>query len=403
MNLRSGRRGIARVGAHGTGVGVGLRMLHQAGALFAGQRHTHGAVAERAGWRAAVRVFVIVGGGAHRLLLHGSVIAIRIVGRAVGLVLVEVVHIVGILTAVTNVLLAATDAAEEPADTASKGFDKVPNVHGVPNGSKAHETTLFVLKLVGNSSGVALLQIRTRVVARCGAALRVRLVWKSPEMEQSKGGHFDAEKQGRDADLDIGIGEDLVRVHNVQGRGSNGNGRGLPEGEEDNELDGDNLDEKLLLLEGVLELDVDLDEAEHGNGDGDGIEDDDPDVSKDRAVGAFAVLFKVLGNDSRNGHGDTDKAVVVDTNPVNIEPGQAALRRAPWPALAAAALGEPADGHDPGFDGTHLAEELLLGVQIRGDIVAEQSKEGSNGKGLVAVGNNLKVDGVSVPLNLEEG
>lgn len=96
-----------------------------------------------------------------------------------------------------------------------------------------------------------------------------------------------------------------------------------------------------------------------------------PDVTKDGAVGAFAVLFKVLGDDGGNGHGDTDKAVLVDTNPVDVEPGEAALGRAPGTALTAAAGGKPVDWQDPGLDGAHLTEELFLRMQIGRSIVAE--------------------------------
>lgn len=125
-----------------------------------------------------------------------------------------------------------------------------------------------------------------------------------------------------------------------------------------------------------------------------------PNVTENGTVGAFAVLFKVLGDDGGNGHGDADKAVLVDTNPVDVEPGEAACGGAPDTALLTATGGKPVDGHDPGLDGVQFAEELLLCVQIRGNIVTEQSKEGSNGKGLIAIGNDLKVDGVSVPLDL---
>lgn len=127
-----------------------------------------------------------------------------------------------------------------------------------------------------------------------------------------------------------------------------------------------------------------------------------PNVSKYRTVGALAVLFKILRDDGGNGHGDADKAVVVDADPVNVEPGQAALGGAPRAALAAAASGEPVEGHDPGLDGAHLAEKVLLGVQVGGDVVAEEGKEGGNGKGLVAVGYDLKVDGLAVPLDLKK-
>lgn len=45
-----------------------------------------------------------------------------------------------------------------------------------------------------------------------------------------------------------------------------------------------------------------------------------PDVPKDWAVGTFAIVVKVLRDDGRNGHGNANKAVVVNADPVNVEP-----------------------------------------------------------------------------------
>jgi len=46
-----------------------------------------------------------------------------------------------------------------------------------------------------------------------------------------------------------------------------------------------------------------------------------PNVTKHDAVGALAVTTKVLRHDRSNRHGDSNKAVVINTNPDNIEPG----------------------------------------------------------------------------------
>jgi hypothetical protein len=105
---------------------------------------------------------------------------------------------------------------------------------------------------------------------------------------------------------------------------------------------------------------------------------------------------EVLRHHGEDGHGDADKAVVVYPDPNDVEPCQAALWGAPGPALAAAALCEPVNRPDPGLDGPHLAEELLLLMQVRCDVVAEQGEEGRYGKGLVAVADDSEVDGVPV-------
>lgn len=51
-----------------------------------------------------------------------------------------------------------------------------------------------------------------------------------------------------------------------------------------------------------------------------------PNVTKYWAVGTFAVSFEVLGHNCRYGHGDTNEAVVIYTNPDDIKPRQTTLR-----------------------------------------------------------------------------
>lgn len=125
-------------------------------------------------------------------------------------------------------------------------------------------------------------------------------------------------------------------------------------------------------------------------------------MAEDGGVGALAVVVKVLRGDGRDGHGDADEAVVVYADPDDVEPRQAALWGAPGPALAAAAGGGPAERPHPRLDGLHQAEVLLLLVQVRGHVVAQQGEEGGYGKGLVAVGDNLEVDGVPVEAQRQE-
>lgn len=126
-------------------------------------------------------------------------------------------------------------------------------------------------------------------------------------------------------------------------------------------------------------------------------------MSEDRVVGAFAVAVEVLRHNRRDGHGNTDEDVVVDTNPVDVEPGQSALGGAPWPPLTTTAFREPGQGPDPGFDGMQIAEVLFLRVQVRSKIMAHEREEGSDSKGFVAVTHDLKIDGVPVVVELEEG
>lgn len=275
MYLSPGGRAVPGIVSRGTGMWVGLGMLHEASALLGRGSHDSIALARRTGWGRAVWSLADIWARTDRLLAHSGARSIRVVGRAAGLVLIEIVHVVSVLTAVADIFLASTDATEEPANTAAKSLDKVPNIHGIPDGSKTHDAALVVLKLIGNSLVVAFTQVRAWIKAMLGAVLGVGLVRKCPEMEQSKGGHLNAEQEGGDANLDVGIGEYLVGVDNVQGRGTDGNGRSLPKGEKDDELDGNNFDEELLVFEGLFELNVDLNQAEHGNSNGQGIEDND--------------------------------------------------------------------------------------------------------------------------------
>lgn len=76
-----------------------------------------------------------------------------------------------------------------------------------------------------------------------------------------------------------------------------------------------------------------------------------PNISEIRAVGAFAVAVIVLGYDGGNGHGHADKAVVVDADPDDVEPGEAALRRPPAAPISSTTFLEPIYRPDPILDG----------------------------------------------------
>ena len=105
----------------------------------------------------------------------------------------------------------------------------------------------------------------------------------------------------------------------------------------------------------------------------------------------------VLAQHGRNRHGHAHKAVVVHPDPDDIEPRQPAPRRPPGALpVSTTALGEPVNRPHPVLDGLHLAEVLLLRVQVGRDVVAHQTKKRTDGEGLVAVAEHLEVDGVVV-------
>lgn len=127
-----------------------------------------------------------------------------------------------------------------------------------------------------------------------------------------------------------------------------------------------------------------------------------PDVAEHGAVGALAVTAKVLRNDSSDGHGDADKAVLVDADPDDVEPSQAAGRHAPGSTLAATAFLKPVDGSHPLLDAPEIAEVVLLVVEVRSNVGAEEGKEGGDRKGFVTVAYYLKIDRVPVEAEGQE-
>lgn len=126
-------------------------------------------------------------------------------------------------------------------------------------------------------------------------------------------------------------------------------------------------------------------------------------MGKDGVVRGFAVAVVVLSHHGGYSHGHSDKAVVIYTNPDNVEPCQPALWRPPSTTIASAAFGKPGDGPHPWLDGRHVTKVVLLLVQVGGDIVAHERKEGGYGEGFVAVADDLVVDGVPVLPDAQEG
>lgn len=79
-----------------------------------------------------------------------------------------------------------------------------------------------------------------------------------------------------------------------------------------------------------------------------------------------------------------------------IEPSQAASRYAQEALVfSTSTFLQTKDTPEPVYGG-HLTEIILLLVQVRSDVVAEECEERGNGEGLVAVAQDFKVDGVFV-------
>lgn len=74
-------------------------------------------------------------------------------------------------------------------------------------------------------------------------------------------------------------------------------------------------------------------------------------MREERTHGAFAVEFVVLCHNSDNRHGNSYEAIVVDADPDDVEPGQAAFGCPPRASISSTAFGEPVNWCDPGLNG----------------------------------------------------
>jgi len=98
-------------------------------------------------------------------------------------------------------------------------------------------------------------------------------------VEDSKDRHFNAKKHRRDANLDVGSPNFRGLLDGTSARQERDEKR-LPETEENDEFDRENLEQRLMLLNVDSELDIELDDAVHGYSDGDCFDYQDPYVSK---------------------------------------------------------------------------------------------------------------------------
>ena len=142
----------------------------------------------------------------------------------------------------------------------------------------------------------------------------VRLPRVRIEMQHREKGHLHAQQQARDANLDVRRTDARARLNHVQG-GQDGDDDGLPKGQEDDELDGDELEDGLMLGDVGGDLEVKGQEAVHGDGDADGGEERDPDVREGGVFGFEAVAVEGLGDDGDEGEEDADEAVLEDAGP----------------------------------------------------------------------------------------
>lgn len=147
----------------------------------------------------------------------------------------------------------------------------------------------------------------------------------------------------------------------------------LPKRKENNKFDTQQLEKRLIRRQRILQTQVKRNKTVHCDRDSASIYYRRPHVRVLRAKRFFAVDTLDLGHCCDDGAGDPDKHVLEYTDPDDVEPGQAALGRgqfASWPG--------------PWLD-LEGREEVFLVAEGRGDVAAQQSEEGRNCEGFIAV------------------
>lgn len=115
-----------------------------------------------------------------------------------------------------------------------------------------------------------------------------------------------------------------------------------------------------------------------------------PDMCKYRRVRRFTISPKILSYHCRNSHCNTNKTVLVNPSPNNIEPSQTTSRRSPRTPLSTTTFSPPIHRQDP-FLRSYASEIHFLFVEIGRDVMAEKRKEGCYGECFVAIGYDLEI------------
>jgi hypothetical protein len=137
-------------------------------------------------------------------------------------------------------------------------------------------------------------------------------------MEDSEEGHLYAQQHSRYPNLDIWCLNPGRRLDST-GACEEGNEDSLPEAEEDDELNGNDFQQRFVMSDVIADLDVELNETVHGDGDCAGFDNHDPNVGESRIEGLEAVSIEGLSNDRDNSHGDSNEAVLEDGHPNHLQ------------------------------------------------------------------------------------
>lgn len=177
----------------------------------------------------------------------------------------------------------------------------------------------------------------------------------------------------------------------------------LPEGEENHQLDANNLKRRPVLAQLLLELDVKLHQTEHSNSNTGTLKAHDPDVSKSRIQRVLAVSPKDFCYHRDDGERHAHKTVLENARPHNIKPSKTGSRLPERSTmLATSALLHEEYAPEP-VHRRQRAEELLLLVQAGRHVLAHEREETRDGECFIAVSQHLEVDCVRVVKDAEKG
>lgn len=157
--------------------------------------------------------------------------------------------------------------SEEPFGATTCGFDKVPRVEALSYCLDAERTALV-------ARWFCLFQV-TECGLVGGRAHNVGSVGEGPPVKDCKKGHLDAEEHRRNADFDVRSLNAVARLDCTR-TCEEGDDDGLPEAEEDDQLDSQDLQDGFMLSYVGSNLVVELDDAVHGYSDSYTFYDHDP-------------------------------------------------------------------------------------------------------------------------------
>ncbi|KAI3482204.1 hypothetical protein L1887_55174 [Cichorium endivia] len=227
-------------------------------------------------------------------------------------------------------------------------------------------------------------RVEQRFAAQRGARAvlgAIRQVAEGLDVDKSKEEHPKALKERIDARLDL-LGGEVLGLLDGTKADEEREQRVLPEGEEDDGLDREELEDWFVGVDELADGHVELDEAIHGHTDRDADKEGAPNMSEPRHPAVEAIVAKVLCADGDKGAEGPDDGVLKHPDlhePEEVEAVRAVLPRAKRPDPEAVAEIDVAE------------YGVLLCARVAG-VGEDEVEEGSDEHGLVAVADGLVVE-----------